>query len=131
MSPLHVVVATPLDETRAALEGALRAQGFGILTEIDVAATLRAKLGVEHEPHRILGVCKPAHAKRALDVDRDVATLLPCTVTLRAVDAGTEIIVLDPEAAFSLAAPTTRAALAPLAAEAKAELQAALAQLTA
>ena len=82
-----------------------------------------------HEGHRILGVCNPGFAKRALDVDRDVALLLPCTVTLREVEGGTEVHVLDPEEAFQVAAPETRARLEPLAGEVKGLLVAAVAAL--
>ena len=129
MDPLRLIVTAPLVEARAAVEAALKAQGFGILSEIDLQATFQAKLGVAHEGHRILGVCNPGFAKRALDVDRDVALLLPCTVTLRDVEGGTEVRVLDPEAAFQVAAPATRAQLAPLAGEVKDLLAAAIAGL--
>lgn len=117
MDPFRTIVPAPLTDVRPRVEAALKAQGFGILTEIDLQATLKAKLGADHEPHRILGVCNPGFAKRALDLDRDVALLLPCTVTLREVDGGTEVRVLDPEVAFLAAAPETRAGLAPLAGE--------------
>lgn len=131
MDAHHVVVERPLEDVRVAVEAALREHGFGILSEIDVAATFEAKLGVQHEPHRILGVCKPQYAKHALDIDRDVALLLPCTVTLRQVDAGTDVRVLDPVHVFRLAAPETRARLEPLAAQVSAELAAALSSLVA
>jgi uncharacterized protein (DUF302 family) len=129
MDPLRTTVPAPLAEARPAVEAALKAQGFGILSEIDLQATFQAKLGVAHEGHRILGVCNPNFAKRALDVDRDVALLLPCTVTLREVEGGTEVRVLDPEEAFRVAAPETRAQLEPLAGEVKGLLAAAVATL--
>jgi uncharacterized protein (DUF302 family) len=130
MSPLHVTLPTPLPATRAAVEAAFKAEGFGVLTEIDVQATLREKLGAAHEGHRILGICNPHLAKQALDIDRDVALLLPCTVTLRELaDGGTEVRVLDPKAAFTLAAPDTRARLEPLADDVAARLGAALSAL--
>ena len=130
MDPLRSIVSAPLVEARTAVEAALKAQGFGILSEIDLQATFQAKLGVAHEGHRILGVCSPSFAKRALDVDRDVALLLPCTVTLREVAGGTEVRVLDPEEAFQVAAPETRAQLEPLAGEVKGLLAAAVAALS-
>ena len=117
MSAYHRIVPAPLEPTRAAVEAALKNEGFGVLTEVDVQAVFRAKLGSEHEGHRILGVCNPQFAKRALDADRDVALLLPCTVTLREVEGGTEVQVLDPERAFRLAAAATQERLAPLAGE--------------
>jgi uncharacterized protein (DUF302 family) len=115
MRPLHRTIPRSLGEARTAVEAALKDEGFGVLSEIDLQAVMKAKLGVEHEGHRILGVCNPHLAKRALDVDRDVALLLPCTVTLRETDEGTEVRVLDPDAAFRLAAPSTQEGLAPLA----------------
>ena len=117
MSVLHTTLPTPIDQARATVAAALAAEGFGILTEIDLQATMKAKLGAEHEGHRILGVCNPGIAKRALDIDRDVALLLPCTVTLREVASGTEVHVLDPAQAFTIAAPDTQTKLAPLAHE--------------
>ncbi len=129
MDPLRTTLSAPLVDVRTNVEAALKAQGFGILTEIDLQATLKTKLGVDHEGHRILGVCNPGFAKRALDADRDVALLLPCTVTLREVAGGTEVCVLDPEEAFLVAAPETRAKLAPLAGEVKGQLIAAVAAL--
>jgi uncharacterized protein (DUF302 family) len=129
MPQLQLTVPAPLAAVRPAVEAALKTQGFGVLTEIDLQATFRAKLGVDHEPHRILGVCNPQIAKGALDLDRDVALLLPCTVTLREVEGGTEVRVLDPESVFTLAAPATQARLAPLAADVGERLSRALAAI--
>lgn len=126
MKALRTTVPTDLASAREKLEAALAEQGFGILTEIDVQATFKKKLDVEHEPHRILGVCAPRLGKQALDVDRDVGLLLPCTVTLREVDGATEIAMLDPEHAFSLAGDDVRARLTSVATEARASLAAAL-----
>jgi len=117
MPELHAIVPKSLPDTRAAIEAALKTEGFGVLTEVDVQAVFKAKLGADHEGHRILGVCNPVIAKRALDLDRDIALLLPCTLTLREVDGGTEVKVLDPRLAFTLTAPATRAQLEPLAGE--------------
>ena len=129
MDSLRTTLSAPIGEARSAVEAALTARGFGVLTEIDLQATFQAKLGVAHEGHLILGVCNPGFAKRALDLDRDVALLLPCTVTLREVAGGTEVRVLDPEVAFQAAAPATRAGLAPLAGEVKGLLEAAIATM--
>ena len=129
MPQLHAIIPAALPAVRTAVEAALKTEGFGVLTEIDMQATFKAKLGADHEGHRILGVCNPAIAKRALDLDRDIALLLPCTVTLREVAGGTEVQILDPEQAFTLAAPATRAQLAPLASEVGEKLARALAAL--
>lgn len=126
MTPLQATVPDELDRVRERLEHALVAQGFGVLTHIDLRATLKAKLGVEHEDHHILGVCNPQLAKQALDVDPDVALLLPCTVTLRAVAGATEVRILDPEQVFALASESARDSLAPLANDARRRLSSAL-----
>lgn len=91
-------VAAPLDETEAKVRALLQEQGFGVLSEIDVAATLRAKLGVERPPLKILGACNPQFAHRALEIDPRVALLLPCNVVLEATDAGTHVGIVDPRA---------------------------------
>ncbi len=129
MPQMHAIIPAALPAVRTSIEAALKAEGFGVLTEIDVQATFRAKLGADHEGHRILGVCNPAIAKEALDLDRDVALLLPCTVTLREVADGTEVKIQDPEQAFTLAAPATRAQLEPLAGAVGEKLARALAAL--
>jgi uncharacterized protein (DUF302 family) len=104
---------------RPAVEAALKAEGFGILTEIDVQATLKAKLGVDRAPYLILGACNPSLANRALEENPSVGALLPCNVVLR--EDGAEIVVeaMDPIAALGIVdAPGVRA----IAEEAKARL---------
>ncbi|WP_051499961.1 DUF302 domain-containing protein [Nocardia sp. BMG51109] len=76
---------------------ALRQQGFGVLTEIDVRATLREKLGEQIEPYVILGACNPRLASRALATDRQAGLLLPCNVVVRGADTGTLVEAADPD----------------------------------
>lgn len=104
---LTVTVPGDIDAAGAAVREALATEGFGVLTEIDVSGTLRAKLGDaeadEVGPTRILGACNPGLAHRALATRRDVALLLPCNVVLRGTDGGTEVSVADPGAMVEMA----------------------------
>ena len=98
MDSFETTTRRTLEETESAIRSALQAQGFGVLTEIDVAATLRAKLGVERRPLKILGACNPTFAQQALEIDPAVALLLPCNVVLETTDAGTHVAIVDPRA---------------------------------
>jgi len=79
-----VEIALPYDQAIGAVKEALKTQGFGVLTEIDVRATLKEKLGEETEPCLIIGACNPALAHQALTAEPSVAVLLPCNVVVRA-----------------------------------------------
>ncbi|HET9060369.1 MAG TPA: DUF302 domain-containing protein [Acidimicrobiales bacterium] len=97
MKALERDIDQPLEDVEASLRSALSEQGFGVLTEIDVAATFAAKLGVHRPPMKILGACNPSLAHRALGIDASVALLLPCNVVLTELAAGgTHVAVADP-----------------------------------
>jgi uncharacterized protein (DUF302 family) len=91
-----------LADARARVEQVLRDQGFGVLTEIDVQATLKKKIGAEFRPYVILGACNPQLAHRALSGELGVGLLLPCNVVLWGEDDGTVVSFADPKAIFQV-----------------------------
>jgi uncharacterized protein (DUF302 family) len=119
-------VAGPFTETVAKVRDALREQGFGVLTEIDVRATMQDKLGAEMEDYIILGACNPPLAHRALAADRSIGLLLPCNVVVRAGQGQTVVEAMDPRVMIQVA---DEPALTGVASEAAARLRAALAAL--
>lgn len=121
-------VTTPLefDEAVESVRSALADQGFGILTEIDVAATLRDKVDADLEPYVILGACNPALAQRAIAIDPSIGAFLPCNVVVRVADDGTVVDALDPGTMSML---SENADLEPIASEARDRILAALGEL--
>lgn len=96
MDAIERTTSLSMADAEAAVREALAGQGFGVLTEIDLAGTLKAKLGVERSPIKILGACNPGFADRALQLDERVALMLPCNVVLAADPAGTRVSAVDP-----------------------------------
>ena len=123
MNAIETKVTMSFADAEAAIRDALGTQGFGILTEIDVAANLNAKLGTSRPPLKILGACNPHLADQALNIDPTVSLLLPCNVVLEAVAGGTRVAAADPRELM------TDPAFAKLAGDAAAQLQTAIDQL--
>lgn len=96
----RTLAGIPLPEAETRTRAALAAEGFGVLTEIDVAATMKAKLGADMPGYRILGACNPKMAHQAIGREPRVGAMLPCNVILREVAGGTEISAIDPVASM-------------------------------
>lgn len=111
----------PCDEAIERVTFALKEQGFGVLTEIDVKATLKQKLDVDFRPYKILGACNPRLAHRALSTDLEIGLLLPCNVVVYQTGDGVRVDFLDPVQALGVVGNDT---LAPIAEEARERLMA-------
>lgn len=127
---MTITLSGSIEEIRARVQQALTAQGFGILTEIDVQQTLQKKLNISMPPYLILGACNPQLASQAIAVDPSLGLLLPCNVVLRQIDQAVEVSIIDPEAMFSVVDPSVQQQLSSLAGEVKQRLQAVLATLS-
>jgi uncharacterized protein (DUF302 family) len=113
-------VSMSFEQATEAVTQALAKEGFGVLTEIDVAATLKKKLGLERPPYKILGACNPQFAARALEMEPQIGALLPCNVVVRqGTDGKTVVEFMDPNAVLGLVG---RPEVAPIAAEVRARL---------
>ena len=110
-----------------AVTQALAKEGFGVLTEIDVAATLKKKLNLDRAPYKILGACNPQFAARALEIEPQIGALLPCNVIVREDDAGKTVVeFMDPNAVLQLVG---RPEIATIAAEVRSRLERVMAAL--
>ncbi len=126
---LSTAVSRPYAEVVEATRSALADQGFGVLTEIDLAATLKAKIDADIPPQVILGACRPLLAHAAAQAEPSIGLLLPCNVVVRSLDEGTTLVeAMDPAIMVTL---TGNAALEAVAADARTRLRAALDALTA
>jgi uncharacterized protein (DUF302 family) len=98
---LSRTIESGFDEAVAKVVDALKSEGFGVLTEIDVAGTMKQKLGIEFRPYRILGACNPLLAHRALSAEDKIGVMLPCNVIVQEAGAGkVEVASIDPRAAM-------------------------------
>jgi uncharacterized protein (DUF302 family) len=110
-----------------AVTQALAKEGFGVLTEIDVAATLKKKLNLDRAPYKILGACNPQFAARALEIEPQIGALLPCNVIVRTDDAGKTVVeFMDPNAVLQLVG---RPEIGTIAAEVRSRLERVMAAL--
>lgn len=98
-----IISGVDFTDVRSKVESALKDQGFGVLTEIDIKATMKKKLDKDYLPHVILGACSPVYADKVLTIDPRISTMLPCNVTIRELESGDiEVSAIDPAAAMSV-----------------------------
>jgi len=117
---------TSFEEAIEKTTEALKAEGFGVLTEIDVSATMKKKLDVDFRPYRILGACSPHHAYQALSAEDKIGAMLPCNVIVQQVANGVEVAAVDPIASMSA---VENKDLEPVALEVREKLQAVINRL--
>ena len=132
MSNAPYTFSTPVsgtfDDAIERVTAALAAEGFGVLTEIDVQATLRKKLGVDFRPYRILGACNPPMAFQALQAEPEIGAMLPCNVVVQQTDGGVTVSAIDPVASMQA---VDNPALGAIASEVREKLKAVIAAVAA
>ena len=117
----HIEIPGPFDKALERVQAALKAEGFGVLSDIDIQKAMKEKLGKDMPAYRILGACNPPLAHQALQADPDIGLLLPCNVTVRQAEGGRVIVgFLDPQTMVQL---TNNAAVGPVANDAEERLQ--------
>ncbi len=97
----RLLAGVAIDDAEMRVRHALSERGFGVLTEIDVKATMKMKIDVDMDAYRILGACNPSMAHQAIGLEPRIGAMLPCNVILRQVDGGTEISAIDPVASMT------------------------------
>lgn len=121
MYGFHIKTSGGFDEMVSRVTEELKKEGFGVLSDIDVQATLKAKLGIDQRPYRILGACNPPYAHQALEKEPDIGLLLPCNVVVREEEDGdVTVAFMDPAAVLGL---VQRPELEELGGEIRAKLQ--------
>ena len=123
---MSIKIIGTLEEVKPRVLIALKAQGFGVLTEIDVQKTLKQKIDVDFKPYQILGACNPRFAYRALSADDSIGLLLPCNVVLMQESDGVVVSIQDPEVMFSVVDEKTKASMLGFPQEVKRSLLSAL-----
>jgi uncharacterized protein (DUF302 family) len=119
-------VGSGFDAAVSRVTEALAKEGFGVLTEIDVKATLKKKLGIDVAPYRILGACNPQFAHKAIELEPQIGALLPCNVVVREEGGKTRVEIMDPHAVLQLVG---RPEIAQIAGEVRTRLERVLASL--
>ncbi|BBX84256.1 DUF302 domain-containing protein [Mycolicibacterium aubagnense] len=128
---ISTTLHTDFDDAVTRTRNALQQQGFGVLTEIDMKATIKAKLGTDMEDYLILGACNPPLAHQAVTIDRQIGLLLPCNVVVRAHPTDTGTVIIEAMNPMLMVDVTDEPALKDIADQATTKLQAAIDALTA
>ena len=127
---MTTTINAPMAAVKERVTAALKNNGFGVLTEINMAATLKDRIGAEIPSYEILGACNPTLAHKAVTLEPSIGLLLPCNVTLRDVDGKTEVSIIDPKMMIAVVDEDVQHQLDSVMQEARTLLQTALDELT-